>query len=305
MSESCKDLACYKHCLARINQEWPPFLAKRSQRLVQQERYGAAAEKVAENILEDLFTEVLDWSVSDLNNQVGYADLLLSHLGVKYLLTEVKRPGSLKWNRRAVEAALNQARRYADEQKVRCIAISDGDVLYVADNESGVLTDRLFASLSSETTPEHLWWISVHGVYRTLERSNLPVPALPEVDVTPGQEVTVGPEVLLHPKYKIAANCFAYVGDANDPSTWKLPYLNGQGAVDLERLPKAIQCVITNYRGEKVSGIPEKAIPDVLVRLGQAAFAAGKTPQQCHATAQAYQQLTQVLEQLGRSEDIR
>jgi len=59
---------------------------------------------VAKNILEDLLTTVLDWSVGDLNNQVEYADLVLTRLGIKYLVIEVKRPGALAWNRRAVES---------------------------------------------------------------------------------------------------------------------------------------------------------------------------------------------------------
>ena len=104
-----KGLASYRRCVDRINSTWPGFAEKRSARLVQQDRHGVAAEKVAENIIEDLFTEVLDWPISDLNNQVDYADLLLTSLGVKYLLIEIKRPGALAWNRKAVEAALNQA----------------------------------------------------------------------------------------------------------------------------------------------------------------------------------------------------
>ena len=115
-------LASYQHCIERIRSSWLAFSAKRKERLKQQERHGVAAEKVAENILEDLFTMVLDWSLSDINNQIGYADLLLTRLGIKYIVIEVKRPGSLAWNRGGVEAALAQAMRYADEQKVRCVA---------------------------------------------------------------------------------------------------------------------------------------------------------------------------------------
>jgi hypothetical protein len=79
---------------------WGEFRGRRAQRLVQQERHGIAAEKVAENILEDLFTVVLDWQLSDLNNQLGFADLVLTSQGVKYLVVELKRPGALAWNRR-------------------------------------------------------------------------------------------------------------------------------------------------------------------------------------------------------------
>ncbi|MGA2725331.1 MAG: hypothetical protein ABSG79_23340 [Bryobacteraceae bacterium] len=80
MSESVKDLASYRRCTERIHENWPRFLDQRKERLVQQERFGTAAEKVAENILEDLFTIALDWTLSDLNNQVEYADLLLTHV---------------------------------------------------------------------------------------------------------------------------------------------------------------------------------------------------------------------------------
>jgi hypothetical protein len=115
------DLTAYRRCVERIQANWAPFQQKRKERLAQQERYGVAAEKVAENILEDLFTELLDWPVSGLSNQVGYADLVLTNLGAKYLVIEVKRPGALAWNRHAVDKALEQVRRYAAEQKVKLI----------------------------------------------------------------------------------------------------------------------------------------------------------------------------------------
>jgi hypothetical protein len=88
-------LASYRHCCDRLAAAWPAFLARRHERLAQQQRFGTAAEKVAENILEDLSTLVLDWHLSEVNNQVGYADLVLTRLGVKHLIIEVKRPGAL------------------------------------------------------------------------------------------------------------------------------------------------------------------------------------------------------------------
>jgi hypothetical protein len=69
--------------------------------------FDSPVEKVAENILEDLFTMVLDWSLDDVNLQVGRADVILSELGIKRLVLEVKRPGTLFWHRRAVEDALD------------------------------------------------------------------------------------------------------------------------------------------------------------------------------------------------------
>ena len=281
MTDAVKELASYRRCTERVHQNWPRFLEQRRERLAQQERHGIAAEKVAENILEDLFTVVLDWTLSDLNNQVDYADLLLTRLGVKYLIVEVKRPGALAWNRRAVEAALDQAQRFAHEQKVKCIGVSDGFMLYAADIQHGELRDRVFASLLSEQPQEALWWLSVHGVYRECpEPHEAGVHALPETAEEVRSLSGFASDSLVHPKYKIPARCFAYVSNANDPGTWKLPYRLVDGNVDLKRLPKAIQCIITNYRGAKVSGIPERDIPDVLVRLARAAISVGKMPDQ-------------------------
>ena len=122
-------LASHRRCIDRIAQTWHKFLETRSDRL----RHGGETEKVAEAIIEDLFTGVLDWSKGDLLYQVGYADIVISnHLAI-YLVIEVKRPGSLIPGRRALENALAQARRYAGEQKIPAVAATDGRYLYAAD----------------------------------------------------------------------------------------------------------------------------------------------------------------------------
>jgi hypothetical protein len=110
-------------------------------------------------------------------------------------------------------------------------------------------------------------------------------------------------EAQLHPKYQLPARCFALVGNASDPSTWKLPYLLLEGNTDGRRLPKAIQALLSNYRGAKVCGIPEDVIPDVLVRLARAA-AEGKMPPQAINAAPAYRDLALVLDQLGRTDGL-
>jgi len=305
MNEAVKDLASYRRCIERIHENWSRFLDQRKERLVQQERHGVAAEKVAENILEDLFTMVLDWNISDLNNQIQHSDLVLTRLGLKRLIVEVKRPGALAWNRRAVDAALEQAREYADEQKVKCIGVSDGYMIYAADIQHGGVRGRLFASLMDPAPPDCLWWISVDGIYRPApETPEAGVRILPETADEEQAASVSGSDSLLHPKYKIPAHCFAYVGDASDPGTWKLPYRVADGKVDLKRLPKAIQCIITNYRGATVSGIPEADIPDVLVRLARAAASVGKMPHQSQAPSVAYCQLAEVLVQLGKAGEV-
>ncbi len=120
VTRAAEHLVSHRHCTERIQAAWPEFLTKRQQRLEQQRRLGEASEKVAENILEDLFTTVLDWPLSDFNNQVEHADIVLTDHGIKRLVIEVKRPGSLAWNRRAVESALDQAMRYRRAEDQNC-----------------------------------------------------------------------------------------------------------------------------------------------------------------------------------------
>jgi hypothetical protein len=157
--------------------------------------------------------------------------------------------------------------------------------------------------LQDEDPPEQLWWLSVHGIYRPVETTDAMLRTLPEEPDKAAEPPALPEGAVLHSKYKIPTSCFAYVGDANDCATWKLPYRLADGSVDLKRLPKAIQSIISNYRGVKVSGIPEADIPEVLVRLARAAASLGKMPSQCEATAGAYRQLAEVLEQLGRLEE--
>ena len=300
---SIQDLASYRHCVERINAGWPQFTAKRRERLAQQERHGTAAEKVAEDIVADLFTDVLDWTVADLNHQVGFADLLLSRLSVKYLLLEAKRPGALAWNARAVHQALDQACRYAAEQHVRVVAVSDGIMLYAADVANGGLKDRVFARLDADVAPDALWWLSVHGIYRDRpDRADAGLQLLPNAVSSSEVETdaATGTGELLHHKYHLPASCFAYVGNASNPSTWHLPHRCADGSVDRARLPKAIQAILTNYRGAKVSKVPETDIPAVLRRLAEAASELGRMPEQCPDTAPVYKQLAETLEQLPR-----
>jgi hypothetical protein len=305
MTDDITSLASYRHTTERITKRWSAFQDRRAQRLCQQGRYGNASEKVAEDIVQDLFTDVLDWTVGDLNNQVEYADLLLSRLSVKHLLIEIKRPGALAWNRRAVDSALAQARGYADRQKVRCIAVSDGSMLYATDIANGGCSPRVFASLESSAAPLELWWLSVQGIWRRrLDTTGTALAGEPPPRTGAGPEDRFSlPGGRLHPKYKLPCTCFAYAGDADDPATWKLPYRCADGSVDVARLPKAIQAILSNYRGATVRAIPEDAIPDVLSRLARAAANLGRLPEQCGNPAPIYEQLVAAMAQFGRVAD--
>ena len=57
-------LSSHKKLMERGNQNWSRFLEKRSKRLIQMNRPGGGAEKITEQILEDLLSIVLDWDLS-------------------------------------------------------------------------------------------------------------------------------------------------------------------------------------------------------------------------------------------------
>ena len=154
-----------------MTRAWADFQAKRWERLAQQARLGTAAEKVVGSILEDLFTMVLDWRLSEVNDQAGHAGLTLTRLGAKQLIVEVSRPGAPAWNERAIDLALAKAHWSADGQRVKAIAISDGIMLYARDLIPGGHRDRLFTRLDEPWAPEDLWWLSVDGIYRPRENA--------------------------------------------------------------------------------------------------------------------------------------
>lgn len=299
-------LATQQKCEDRIRQTWAAFQTKRSQRMESGRRFGTAAEKITIALLEDLFSEVLDWSLADLNHEIEYADFVVTQNGIKTLIVEAKRPGSLAWHQHAVSQALEQARRYADSQRVPHLAITDGIMLYAADIDHGVLQDRVFLRIDQADPPWDLWWLSVHGIYRPRPEASAPgwhLLAYDSPTSIPVAGADAAPAGLLHSKYKIPATCFAYVGDANRPATWRLPYRLADGSIDRARLPKAIQAILSNYRGTRVRTIPEEAIPDVLLRLARAASQLGNMPSQAVNPAPVYQQLASALNTLGIAEE--
>jgi hypothetical protein len=184
------------------------------------------------------------------------------------------------------------------------VAVSDATMLYAADVHDGGLRHRAWIKLDTEEAPNDLWWLSVHGIYRPCPDLTVDLGSLSNRDSTTSSGANVTDTGELHPKYGLGMQCFAYIGAANDTRTWKLPYLLADGITpDAKRLPKAIQCILSNYRGARVD-IPQAAVGDVLVRLGIAAALLRKMPCQNASTADAYLGAHQALEQLNRLSDV-
>ena len=276
-------LATKRKLLERAQNNWAEFQYRRKQYLAQMHLRDGGSEKITENILVDLFTLVLDWPLANVDYQSGRCDIVLVDTGIKHLLIEAKYPGKFS-SSRSMEHALSQVGGYSIKHKVHRVAVSDGNRLYAVDLFEGKICERVDVKLDEEFS-EELWHISRHGIYRSIENKGGFKPS----NILSGE--------IIHPRYQLPSQCFAYVGDPLRPNTWSLPYLLSNGFVDEKRLPKAISSIVSNYRGTKVSKIPDRHIHDVLQRLEVAARRLGKMPDQNSKTAETYHKLDQVLKQ--------
>ena len=290
--------AKYIKFLERLNTNWPTFNSKRKDFLVQNERLGKTPEKVTENILSFLFTEVLDWDLRDINYQVDFADIEITKLGIKRIVIEAKRPGGITWdNVLQLEKHINQALRYAYKQKISIIGICDGKKLYILNVEEGSTTPRIFISLDDEEPHEDLYYISKNGIDKK-KIISINFSKDKKGGTINNQNSEINDE-LLNKQYKLPARCFAYIGDPNNPYTWKLPYLENNGTIHVKRLQSAIQSTVTNFRGLQVKTIPEKNIPGVLIKLAKAAKDVGKLDPDNPKMANCYKQLYNAIKQMG------
>lgn len=134
---------------------------------------------------------------------------------------------------------------------------------------------RIFVDLRSPEPLLDLWWRSMDGIYRpTRSGGDGPVAA----DAGATTDGSDGLEELLHPKCRIPCRCFAYVGNPDDPGSWHLPYLLADETIDSKRLPKAVQAIVSNYRGAHLRSVPDRDVPAVLGRLVQACVRTGHLP---------------------------
>jgi hypothetical protein len=78
-------------------------------------------------------------------------------------------------------------------------------------------------------------------------------------------------------KAELPAECFAYVPDVTNPSTWELRYRNPDGTPDAHHLAAAVAAISPGgHRGRRVS-IPAEALPAVKATLRNAYEALGKS----------------------------
>lgn len=297
-SSTSVGLAGFREFSKFANDGWIDFQEYRKSCLSQGLRFGVTPEKASENILERFFVQILGWPVSGLSWQVDHADLVLSNNFYKYLIVEVKRPGQLntpaRWRK-----AIHQARGYASRQGVSKIAVSDGTRMYAADCGEYGLIDRVNTRLDTDAPDlDALWWLSFYGIHQHC--ANPPPGWELEEILTKNVDTDFDEEYVL--TYKgLPSWCFAYVGDIEDTGTWKLPYRLPDGQVDTKRLPKALSALLGTFRGKKVQGIPERALPSVYEALYRGVVAADKVPGLDNPVSPVYWQFAEAIKQIRQS----
>lgn len=288
MSNTFPTATCQKD-LDRAKTAWTTFQISRIEMLTQISDEEGCYEKVTENILSELLTSVLGWSKTEVKYQQNRCDIILSDSTINRFLIEAKRPNAFT-SQANLNAAKDQALRYGKELQIPTIAISDGVWIKAWDITDKGLIERVDSLLDTSNFPEELWLLTKHGIYRKKKSETIE-----------SLSCHLTNDNLLHPKHKLPARCFAYVKCPNTPSTWALPYKLINGSIDLKRLPKAIQCIVSNYRGQKVGKIPLSAIPTTLKTLEAAAISLRLMPHQNPQTANVYQGLAMALAQFNKN----
>jgi hypothetical protein len=126
-------------------------------------------EKVVENVIEDLLTQVLDWPLKEIAYQSGRADMVASKDGRVQMILEAKSLKDDAWQRQDMIKALHQAHGYASAHQAGVVVVSDGRTLY-AETVSGEQAKPLcFIALDISKSDESLWWLSRGGIEKAWE----------------------------------------------------------------------------------------------------------------------------------------
>lgn len=148
--------------------------------------------------------------------------------------------------RSELEDALVQAARYADRHRTPNLVAFDGHELVLAlrrrprDDIAVMLSLALDAEASEP--PEDLFYVNHFGLFRYPK----------EVQFTVAYDATEDDELhRSHHGEQLHHDCYAYVGDLTRKSTWKLPYRNPDGTVDVNRIGHAVNYLLSpgGYRG--------------------------------------------------------
>ncbi len=263
------------------------------------EFHSELSEKVTENILGALFTQVLGWPMRDLHWQLGRADLVVASHQQKHLVIETKKPGKFARVPEVVQA-LRQVYRYAAEQNLEQAAVTDGFLfLQMARRRNGWVPRVVFRLDSPESPAVAIGLLSPDGIHkkssRGLDESLLARLGFRSVENEDWRELSGA----VHEKLALPAYCFAFVGEYGNPGTWKFPYRHPDGSPDEVRLPRAIRAVLALLREPRDDTLPREALPTVVGKLSRAAWEAGKCPSPGIRTAPSYHALAAMAGRLG------
>jgi hypothetical protein len=270
-SETNLELSIKKH----IQTEWPTFREYYKRIVSKYERGGRLHEKDIEIIFQSLAEGPLGYEIEQLSTQSEYADYALVDRGLKLAIVEIKsfRAFASKQEQSQLESALIQAARYAHRHRTPHLMAFDGLILTLAELEGvqDVIKVHIQANIEADEPPEDLFYFTHYGLFchPTEELFTLPYDADEDASL-----------YKTHHGVKLHYSCFAYVGDIRDKETWRAPYRNPDGSVDVKRIGHAVNYLLSpsGHRGKQASRqrIPEAATPLVAIRLAKAYKEIGK-----------------------------
>lgn len=270
-SETNLELSIKKH----IQTEWSTFRERYKKIVSEYERGSRLHEKDIEIIFHSLAEGPLGYEIEQLSTQREYADYALVDRGLKLAIVEIKsfRAFASKQEQSQLESALIQAARYAHRHRTPHLMAFDGVILTLAELEGvqDVIKVHIQVNIEADEPPGNLFYFTHYGLFchPTEELLTLPYDADEDAELKK-----------THHGVKLHYSCFAHVGDIRDKGTWRAPYRNPDGSVDVKRLPHAVNYLLSpsGHRGKQASRqrIPEAATPLVALRLAKAYKEIGK-----------------------------
>jgi hypothetical protein len=245
--------------------------------------------------LERLLAGPLGYSPGQIRRQSDFIDYELLARDLKLAVVETKGWEAFRTDG-SLNEALEQAAKYAARNHVKHFFAFDAEVIALATQEGNTISVMKELRVDGEESPEDLYFFTEYGLSKV---SDEPLRSFQFVE-----PLSSSSEYKTHHGVSLSRDCFAYVGDPRDKTTWRLPYRNPDLTVDTSRIDKAVNYLLSpgGYRGITVTdkSIPEGASVYVARTLAKAYKEIGRWND---GKCKPVEKLRQYLQQKGVTED--
>ena len=278
----------------RIREEWSKFREFRAGTYRHLLNGRTLSERDVEAVFESLVTGPLGYSPAQIDRQPDFADYVLLSRDQKLAIVEAKGWEAFRTDG-SLRGALSQAAAYADRHRVKCLFAFDGQVIALAIRQDKNIVVIVELKVDGQDPPDDLFFFTEYGLSKV---PNQPLYSFCSESCPSPNEYKTHHGASLH------YTCFAYLGDLRDKATWKMPYRNADMSVDIRRIDKAVNYLLSpgGYRGATATdrSVPEAASVDVAKKLARAYKEINKWDD---PKCKPVERLRQYLQQKGVTED--